>query len=50
VVAISAEEFGILVRGERSGQALVAAIQASPYHDVDLGRDWLRLPVRDVEM
>jgi hypothetical protein len=48
-VVISAEEFRRL-KGERSGQALVAAMQASPHRDIDPAPDRLRLPVRDVEL
>ena len=35
VVVISAEEFRRL-KGERSGAALIAAMQASPYRDIDI--------------
>jgi prevent-host-death family protein len=49
VVVISVEEFRRL-KGESSGQALVAAMQASPYRDIDLEPDRLRLRVRDVEL
>lgn len=49
VVVIFAEEFRRLT-GELSGQALVAAMQASPHRDIDLEPDRLRLPVRDVEL
>jgi prevent-host-death family protein len=49
VVVISADEFRRL-KGERTGAALVAAMQASPCRDIDIepGRD--RMPVRDVEL
>jgi len=35
VVVVSAEEFRCL-KGERSGDALIAAMQASPYCDIDI--------------
>ncbi len=49
VVVITAEEFHRL-KGQRTGEQLIAALQASPYRDVDLepGRD--RMPVRDVSL
>ena len=49
VVVISAEEFRRL-EGGRSGEALIAAMQASPYREIDLepGRD--PMPVRGVEL
>lgn len=49
VVVVAAEEFR-RPKGERTGQALIAALQASPYHDVDIEprREWL--PVRDVKL
>ncbi len=49
VVVISAEDFRRL-KGALLGQALVAAMQASPHRDIDLEPDRLRLPVRDVEL
>jgi prevent-host-death family protein len=47
VVVIAAEEFRRL-KGERGGDALIAAMQASPYREIDIepGRD--RMPVRGV--
>ncbi|HEX3494306.1 MAG TPA: type II toxin-antitoxin system Phd/YefM family antitoxin [Methylocella sp.] len=49
VVVVSAEEFRRL-KGERSGGALIAAMQASPFRDigVELGRD--QMPVRGVDL
>lgn len=49
VVVISVEEFRRL-RGERTGDALIAAMQASPFRGVNVepGRD--RMPVRDVDL
>lgn len=47
VVVISVEEFRRL-KGDRTGAALISAMQASPFRDVDIepGRD--RMQVRDV--
>ena len=47
VVVISTEEFRRL-RGKPTGAALVAALQASPYRDIDIEPERVRLPVRDV--
>jgi prevent-host-death family protein len=47
VVVIAAEEFRRL-QGDLSGAALVAALQASPYRDLDIEPRRSRLPVRDV--
>jgi prevent-host-death family protein len=47
VVIISAEEFQRL-KGNRTGAALVAAMQASPYREIELEPERLPLPVRDV--
>jgi prevent-host-death family protein len=49
VVIIAAEEFRRL-KGDLSGQALVAAMQASPYRDIDIEPRRSRLPVRDVSL
>ena len=35
---------------QRTGEALIRAIQASPYRDIDLEPDRARLPVRGVEL
>ena len=50
VVVVAADEFRRL-EGERTGAALVAAMQASPYREMDIepSRDE-RSPVRDVEL
>ena len=50
VVVVAADEFHRLT-GERTGAALVAAMQASPYREIDIepSRDE-RSPVRDVEL
>ena len=49
VVVISAAEFRRL-KGERTGEALIAAMQASPSRDVDIGPVRIALPVRDVPL
>lgn len=49
VVVISADEFHRL-RGDRSGQALIAAMQASPHRDDDIVIDRIPMPVRDVSL
>ena len=49
VVVISAEEFRRL-KGERTGEALIAAMQASPYRDLDLEPARGALSVRDVTL
>jgi prevent-host-death family protein len=47
VVVISAEEFRRL-KGERTGEALIAAMQASPYRDVEIASEGSPMPVRDI--
>jgi prevent-host-death family protein len=49
VVVISAEEFRRL-RGEVTGAALVAAMQASPHRGISIEPKRQRLPVRDVDL
>jgi prevent-host-death family protein len=49
VVVISAEEFRRL-KGDRTGEALIAAMQASPYRDIDIKPERDRMPVRGVEL
>ena len=49
VVVISAKEFHRL-KGDRTGAALVAAMQAAPYPDLDLDAPDLPMPVRDVPL
>ncbi len=49
VVVISAAEFRRL-QGERTGEALIAALQASPYRDVEIEPARGGLPVRDVTL
>jgi prevent-host-death family protein len=47
VVVISAEEFRRL-KGDPTGQALIAAMQASPYRDIDMEPRRTPMPVREV--
>src|SRR5277367_192402 len=47
VVVIAAEEFRRL-KGEATGQSLIAALQASPSRDLDLAPERAPMPVRDV--
>ena len=49
VVVVTAEEFRRL-KGDRTGAALIAALQESPYRDIDLEPRRERLPVRDVKL
>ena len=49
VVVVSAEEFRRL-KGERSGDALIAAMQASPHRDIDIEPKRDRMPVRGVDL
>jgi prevent-host-death family protein len=49
VVVMAAEEFRRL-KGDRTGAALIAALQESPYRDVDIEPRRERLPVRDVKL
>ena len=49
VVVVAAEEFRRM-KGERTGAALIAALQASPYRDIDIEPQRERLPVRDVKL
>jgi hypothetical protein len=49
VVVIAAEEFRRL-KGDLSGEALVVAMQASPYRDIDIEPTRGPLPVRDVNL
>ena len=49
VVVVSAEEFRRL-KGERSGDALIAAMQASPYRDIDIEPKRDRMPVRGIDL
>jgi prevent-host-death family protein len=47
VVVISAEEFRRL-KGDLTGESLIAAMQASPYRDIDLEPNRTAMPVREV--
>jgi len=47
VVIVSAQDFRRL-RGDVTGEALVAAMQSSPYRDIDLDSEGMVMPVRDV--
>ncbi len=51
VVVITAEAFARL-QGGRSGEALIAAMQDSPYRDIDLdiGAGGVPMPVREVDL
>ncbi|HEY8943891.1 MAG TPA: type II toxin-antitoxin system prevent-host-death family antitoxin [Polyangiaceae bacterium] len=49
VVVVAEEEFRRL-KGESTGAALVAAMQASPSRDVGLEPKRARMPVRDVDL
>jgi prevent-host-death family protein len=49
VVVIAAEEFRRL-KGSHTGQALIDAIQSSPYRDVSIEPSRVRLPVRAVSL
>src|SRR5271168_3617593 len=49
VVVIAADEFRRL-KGDVTGAALVAVMQASPYRDIELEPERFRLPVRDISL
>jgi prevent-host-death family protein len=49
VVVVAAEEFRRL-KGDHTGASLVAALQASPYREIDLEPRRYRLPVRDTTL
>src|ERR1700738_3253451 len=49
VVVVAAEEFRRL-KGRPTGQALIAAMQASPYREIDLEPTRAVMPVRDVSL
>jgi prevent-host-death family protein len=49
VVVIAAEEFRRL-KGDLTGQALIAAMQALPYRDIDLTPARMKMPVRGVRL
>src|ERR1700680_302938 len=49
VVVIAAEEFRRL-KGDPTGQALIAALQAAPHRDMDIEPERSRLPVRYIDL
>src|SRR5215831_10182680 len=49
VVVVAADEFRRL-KGERTGQALIDALQASPYRELDIEPRRGRMRVRDVDL
>ena len=49
VVVIAAEEFRRL-KGDLTGQALIAAMQASPHRDIDIEPRRAPMPVREVSL
>ncbi len=49
VVVVAAEEFRRL-KGDRTGEVLVAAMQASPYRDIELEPGRTRMPIRDIDL
>jgi prevent-host-death family protein len=49
VVVVAADEYRRL-KGERTGEVLIAALQACPQHDFELEAPRGPLPVRDVDL
>ena len=49
VVVIAAEEFRRL-KGSPTGEALIDALQASPYRDIEIEPQRMPMPVRDVSL
>lgn len=49
VVVVSAEEYHRL-EGERTGEALIVAMQASPSQDIDIEPKRQAMPVRGIEL
>jgi len=49
VVVVSAEEFHRL-KGDRTGEALIAALQASPCRDIDIEPQRAPMPVREIDL
>ena len=49
VVVIAADEYRRL-KGGRTGQALIDALQSSPCRDIELEAERMPMPVRDVEL
>lgn len=49
VVVVDAEEF-LRLKGERTGQLLIDALQASPHRDVEIAPHRSAIPVRNVDL
>jgi hypothetical protein len=49
VVVVAAEEFRRL-KGDLTGQVLIAAMQASPHRDIDIEPKRAPMPVREVSL
>jgi hypothetical protein len=49
VVVVAAEEFRRL-KGNRTGQALIDAMQASPHRDIDIEPPRAPMPVREASL
>jgi prevent-host-death family protein len=49
VVVVGADDFRRLA-GDRTGKALVDAMQAVPHRSADIGPSRTRMPVRDVDL
>jgi hypothetical protein len=49
VVVVAADEFRRM-KGEPTGQALIDAMQSSPYKEIEIEPERVRLPERDVEL
>ena len=49
VVVISADDYRGMT-SDRSGQVLIAAMQASPFREINIEPGRIRLPVRDVDL
>jgi prevent-host-death family protein len=49
VVIVSAREYHRL-KGDRTGEALIAALQASPHRDVEIEPERGRMPAREVDL
>jgi prevent-host-death family protein len=49
VVVIAAEDFRRM-QGDVTGEALIAAMQASPYRDIEIAPEREPMPVRDISL
>ncbi|MGH6671779.1 MAG: type II toxin-antitoxin system Phd/YefM family antitoxin [Xanthobacteraceae bacterium] len=49
VVVVAAEEFRRL-KGDLTGDALIAVMRATPHHGIDIEARRFRMPVRDVQL